>query len=443
MSRTVAIVGRPNVGKSRLYNRLSREGDAIVHDEPGVTRDRQYSQAEFNGQTFEVVDTGGLVMRPDDELLDRMRRQVAFALEEADVVIFVMDGRSGLLPSDREIADELRESGTPVVHAVNKIDPGTDRDELLADFWQLGVDLHPISAEHGRGIDALMDSVFSALAETDDVDQTDYESVIRCAVVGKPNVGKSSLINAILGEERVVTSESPGTTRDAVDTMFEHDGREFMLIDTAGLRKKSRVTEELEEASVYRSIKGIDRADVAVVVVDAGTGITAQDKKIAGVVENRGTACVLVLNKWDTIRKTPETGDLYRDYLQQEIPFLDYAPVLFTSALTGKSVPKVLGGVKDAHDEYTKRIDTSTLNDFLEKAVANHHPPALDTGKAVRIYYGTQVSSRPPTVVLFTNEKEGIDGTYKRYLRNQMREAFGFVGTPIRIYVRERGEDDE
>jgi GTP-binding protein len=362
-------------------------------------------------------------------------------LDEADAVIFMMDGRSGLLPADREIADHLRTSGTDAIYAINKIDPGTDRDELLADFWQLGVDLCPISAEHGRGMDKLMDAVTDALAGKDDEPRRHDDSVIRCAVVGKPNVGKSSLLNAILGEDRVITSATPGTTRDAIDTRFERDGQEFKLIDTAGLRKKSQVTEDLEEASVYRAIKGIDRADVAVVVVDASEGITAQDKKIAGVVENRGTACVLVFNKWDAIRKTPSTGDRYRAYIREEMAFLDFAPVIFTSAVNGKGVPDVLDSVEAAHAEYTRRIETSTLNDFLETAVEYHHPPALDTGRAVRIYYGTQASTRPPTVVLFTNAREGINEPYIRYLRNEMRDAFGFVGTPIRMYVRERGED--
>jgi len=437
MSEVVAIVGRPNVGKSRLFNRLIRKGDeAIVHGEPGVTRDRQYGQGTFHEEEYTVIDTGGLVERADDDLMERMRRQAEVAMQQADVIAFVMDGRDGLMPGDRAIAEMLRESEKPVVYAVNKIDPGVDQYELLSEFYQLGEDLTPISAEHDRGIDNLLEQLSEAPGRDRELELSGPHE-IRSAIVGKPNVGKSTMLNAILGEERVITSDEPGTTRDAIDTRLRRDDREYLLIDTAGMRKKSNVSEGLEQLSVVQSIRSIDRADVALLMIEGPAGVTNQDQKIASVVENRGCACIILVNKWDLVERYPETGDLYRDYLRDELSFLDWAPIIFTSAVTGRKVGTILDTIDRVHESYSRRINTSPLNDFLEEAVARHSPP-LHKGHQVKLYYGTQVSAEPPTFVFFSNDPEGVPDSYRRYLANRLRETYDFGGTPIRVYIRSR-----
>ncbi len=467
MTFRIAIVGRPNVGKSRLFNRLTRGTGAIVHDEPGVTRDRIYGEGTYDDVAFEVIDTGGITETSDDTILERMRHQTDIAFDEADVVLFMMDGREGLVKGDHQIAERLRKAEKPVVFVVNKADERNKQHEYLADFYELGVELHPISAEHAIGIDGMMSAVFEAVGVTrpepsyDEEDEFEFDDdsasdeeddseeelsgtdkPARCAVVGKPNAGKSTLVNAMLGEDRLITSEVPGTTRDAVDTHVIRGDDEYLLIDTAGMRKKSNVEEGLERASVVQAIRSIDRSDVAVLVIDGPMGITNQDKKIADVIESRGRGCVLVINKWDQIESRSDTGDLYNDYLSRELPWLDWAPRLVTSALTGRGVHKVLDAVDIAFTSYNRRIDTSTLNDFLQEVTARHSPPQ-EGGRAVKLYYMTQVAVRPPRFIFFGNRPDAVARSYRRFLENELREAFDFRGTPLRLMFRDRSGDDE
>jgi len=436
MAFVVGIVGRPNVGKSRLFNRLSGSGDAIVHGEPGVTRDRQYADGRHDGVDYVVVDTGGYVPDPEGSLEERMQWQANLAVEESDAVVLVLDGRSGLVPEDRRVAEQLREAEIPVVFAVNKVDPGTDPDQMVADFYELGAELYPVSAEHDRGVPDLMDAVLEK-ARREPGAEVEEEEIPRCAVVGKPNVGKSTLINALLGGERLVTSETPGTTRDAVDAIIDRGGSRYRLVDTAGLRRRSNIEETLEELAVVHALKSIDRAEVALLMIDAREGVTNQDKKIADLVVDRGTACVVLVNKWDELERHERTGDLYRAYLDRELDFLTWAPFHFVSARTGRGLGEVLESVDEAYENHGRRIDTSPLNDFLEAAVARHTPPT-HKGREVKLYYGTQASVRPPTFVMFTNYPEEIGQGYRRYLENELREAYQFRGTPIRIRIRER-----
>lgn len=436
MSYVVAIVGRPNVGKSRLFNRVSGAGDAIVHGEPGVTRDRQYAEGSHGGVDYTVVDTGGMVPEGGEDLAERMHAQADVAIEEADAVILVLDARAGLMPADRQIAEKLRHSEKPVYIAVNKVDPGTQPEQMVAEFYELGADLFPISAEHDEGVDDLMDEVVAEARAMRPPEQEELEFP-RCAVVGKPNVGKSTLVNTLLGDDRLVTSEIPGTTRDAVDTTIERGEKRYQLIDTAGLRRKANIEEALEELSVVHAIKSIDRADVALLMIEAPAGVTKQDKKIADVVVSRGTACVVLVNKWDQLEKHEETGDLYRAYLDRELDFLDWAPFHFVSAKTGRGLEPALESVDEAWENYRRRIDTSPLNDFVDAVVARHTPPT-EKGREVKIYYATQASTEPPTFVFFANYPEQIDDSYQRYLKNELRQAYQFRGTPIRVHVRER-----
>lgn len=437
MKPIVAIVGRPNVGKSRLFNRLTESEDAIVFDFEGVTRDRQYGDSEWFGREFTLIDTGGFVPATDEPLLALMRDQAQLAIDEADIILFMLDAKQGLLPGDYQIADQLRQVEKPVYYVVNKVDSRRRTDEMLADFYTLGHDLFAISAEHGDGIDALMDDVAQHIPREEEIIAED-DPFCRIAVVGKPNAGKSSTVNALLGETRLLTSDIPGTTRDAVDTLLEgDDGKLYQLIDTAGLRRKSSISEKLEEFSVVQAIRSIDRADIALLVIDATQGLTAQDKKIASVVNNRGRGCVIVVNKWDQVAKDTETAGWWVHEIRYFMPFIAYAPIIFTSALTGQRVKKILPLVDEVFEQYTSRVQTSVVNNFLEGVMAKHSPPVHQNRK-LKFYYASQVSTRPPTFVFVVNNPGGVAPSYRRFLENQLRENFGFEGTPIRTILRER-----
>ena len=441
----IAIVGRPNVGKSRLFNRLSDSQQAIVHDLEGVTRDRQYGDSDWFGRYYTVVDTGGFVPDSDEPILAQMRDQAQLALDEADSIIFMMDGRAGLTQTDREIHAMLRAAERPVFHAVNKVDAWPKREEFLVDFYELGADLYPMSAEHGDGIDALMDDVTADFVVTPlpDPDEEIEEPTgpIAVAVVGKPNAGKSSLVNRLLGQERLLTSDVPGTTRDAIDTHIRHNQREYLFIDTAGLRRKSSITARVEEFSVVAAIRSIDRADVAVLVVDASAGLSSQDKKIASVAARRGCACVVLVNKWDLIEKDDSTAGEFVKELRYQMPFLAWAPVLFVSAKTGQRTQKIFDLIDNGYEHYARRIQTATLNRFLEAVVAQHSPP-VHRNRRVKFYYCSQVATRPPTFAFVVNQPDGVAPSYKRFLENQIREQFGFEGTPLRTLVRARKGHD-
>lgn len=443
MSYLIAIVGRPNVGKSRLFNRLTATQNAIVHDFEGVTRDRQYGDAEWFGRVYTVIDTGGFVPDTEEPILAQMRDQAQLAMDEADAIIFMMDGRSGMLASDQEIAAMLRQTEKPVFHVVNKVDAWMKREEFLHDFYQLGVELYPISAEHGHGMDALMDDVTDALPVIPFDDRLPQEDDrIKVAVVGKPNAGKSSMVNALLGEERLLTSDIPGTTRDAIDTEVVHEGREYLFIDTAGLRKKSSITHRLEEFAVVQAIRSIDRADVAVLVIDAEAGLTGQDKKIASVVANRGRACVILVNKWDLIEKDESTAGAFVKEIRHQMPFMDWAAILFISARTGQRVHKIFEHIDGAWEEWSRRVQTSEINRFVEAIVEQHTPP-IHHGRRVKFYYTSQVATRPPTFAFVVNFPDGVAPSYRRFLENRIREEYGFAGTPIRTVVRARKQKDE
>jgi GTPase len=435
MSFLIAIVGRPNVGKSRLFNRLSQRGDAIVHDVEGVTRDRQYADGEWYERRYTVIDTGGFVPEAEEAMLRQMRNQAQLAMDEADLIIFMLDARQGVLPADREIAQMLREATKPVLFAVNKVDSPVDPEQHVAEFYELGEELYPISAEHGHGVAALMDDVIAHIPE--DQGEEGFDPFARVAVVGKPNAGKSSIINALLGKERLLTSEVAGTTRDAVDTRIARGDQEYLLIDTAGLRRKKKISQRLEEFAVVQAISSIDRCDVVLFVVDAIEGVTWQDKKIAGVIENRGKACVLLVNKWDLVVKATDTAGQYVRAIRHEMPFMSFAPILFTSALTGQRVPKILDEVDVVFEQYNRRIQTAEVNRFLEQALAEHNPP-MHKGRPVKFYYASQVATRPPTFLFSVNRPEGVKPSYRRYLVNKLREVYGFEGTPIKTVLRGR-----
>ncbi len=440
MKPIVAIVGRPNVGKSRLFNQLCEQDRAIVHDFEGVTRDRQYADAEWFGKEYTVIDTGGFVPQTEEPMLQSMRAQAQLAIEEADVIIFMMDGRAGLLVGDRDIAGMLRQSEKPVFYAVNKADNVRTQDQFLSDFFELGVPLFAISAEHGHGVDALMDEVAEKLPKFEGLPEDD--PTIRIAVVGKPNAGKSSTVNALLGEERLLTSDEPGTTRDAIDTRITVEDRDYLVIDTAGLRRKSSISQKLEEYSVVQAIRSIDRADVVLFVVDATEGVTQQDKKIAAVAANRGRAVVVIINKWDLVEKTTESAGEFVKEFHYQVPFLEWAPIIFTSAATGQRVHKILPLVDKVFEQYTARIKTSDVNKFMEMVVVRHSPPVYRNVK-LKFYYASQVATRPPTFMFVVNRPAGLAPSYRRFLVNQIREEFGFEGTPIKTIARARkGHDD-
>ena len=436
----IALVGRPNVGKSRMFNRISEtENKAIVYDYEGVTRDRQYSPGEWYNKFYTVIDTGGFVPKSEGTILRQMRMQAQLAIDEADAIIFMMDGRAGLLDGDRDIANMLRQTQKPVFYVVNKIDSEKRSAELLADFYELGEDLYPLSAEHGLGTDGVMDAVAAIIPA--DEEEEEAPPFARVAFVGKPNAGKSSLINSLLGTERLLVSDTPGTTRDSIDSHIRSGEREYTLIDTAGLRRKKNISEELEHYSVVQAIRSIDRADVALMIIDAQEGVTSQDKKIAGVIANRGRACVIIINKWDLIEKDTHSVDEYKKELYREMPFMHWAPVIFVSALTKKRVHKILELVDMVFERYTKRVTTSEVNRFLEMAIALHSPPVAGN-RRLKFYFAAQVAVRPPAFVYMVNHPESIPSSYKRFLENRLRETFDFEGTPVRTMMRARRRNE-
>lgn len=434
----VAVVGRPNVGKSTIFNRIIGQRLAIVEDKPGITRDRLYARAEWNGRFFHLIDTGGIEVYGADELLKSVRAQAELAIEEADVILFVTDLRAGITGDDEEVARMLYRSGKPVVLVVNKVDNDRMAAEIY-DFYQLGFgDPYPVSGAHGTGFGDLLDAVVGLLPEKEDDDYGD--DVIKVALIGRPNVGKSSLVNAILGEERVIVSDIAGTTRDAVDTPFEKDGQKYVLIDTAGMRKRGRVYEKAEKYSVMRALAAIERADVALIVLNGEEGIIEQDKHIAGYAHEAGKASILVVNKWDAVDKDDKTMQRMTRDIRDQFQFMDYAPIVFVSALTGQRLSRLFPVIDTVAEQHAMRIATPVLNDLIADATAAN-PPPTDRGKRLRINYGTQVAVKPPAFVLFVNDPELMHFSYERYLENRIRAAFAFEGTPIRIMVRKKSEE--
>lgn len=433
----VAIVGRPNVGKSTLFNRLAGKRISIVQDTPGVTRDRVYAEAEWLNYSFTMIDTGGIEPERDDIIVKQMRRQANIAIETADVIVFIVDGKEGLTPSDNEVAAMLRKSKKPVVLVVNKVDSLKEEDNAW-EFYNLGIgDPVTISASQGLGLGDMLDKVVENIDKS--VYEEEEDEYIRIAMIGKPNVGKSSLINKLLGEERVIVSDVPGTTRDAIDSYLETENGKFILIDTAGLRRKSKVKEEIERYSVVRTYAAIERADVCILMIDATEGITEQDEKIIGYAHEMRKAIMVIVNKWDLVEKDDKTLDKFKKDLQQNLKFLSYAEYLFISALTGQRVGKVLDVAKYCYDNYNKRISTGILNDVISKAVLMKEPPVVGI-KRMKIYYVTQVATRPPKFVFFVNDESTRQFSYERYLENQLRNSFDFKGTGIQIEYRQRKE---
>lgn len=434
----VAIVGRPNVGKSTLFNRLTGGRVAIVENVPGVTRDRIYRDAQWLNRSFTVVDTGGLELEgAKDSITMQVKRQVEVAMEEADLILFVVDGRTGITSNDELVAQTLRRVNKPVILIVNKIEDFSDMSPVY-EFYRLGLNEPiPISAAHGMNTGDLMDRIVAMLPEAEAEEEA--EDIIKVAVVGRPNVGKSSLVNAFLGQERTIVSDVPGTTRDAVDTLFEHEGQRYLLIDTAGIRRKARINEPTERYSVIRSFRAIDRSDVVLMIIDATSGVTEQDKRIAGYAHEAGKASVLVVNKWDLVEKDGATMNRYDREIRQELGFMQYAPTMYISALTGRRVKKVLELVDFVVEQSTLRISTSRLNEIIEEAV-HLTPPPSDKGRRLKILYSTQGGIKPPTFILFVNDPELFHFSYRRYLENQLRINFGFEGNPIRLVIRQRGE---
>ena len=435
MTPIVAILGRPNVGKSTLFNRITRSRDALVDDHPGVTRDRHYGQASWNEVAFTVVDTGGFA--EGDAFSEEIRFQILQAVEQADLLVLVLDGKGGLSPFDRDMLDLLRGTPKPVMVAVNKID-SPEQEDRLSEFYRLGIEtLYPVSAEHRYGMTDFLDDLTAALPAPAEGDATDGGAVIGLAVVGRPNVGKSSLINAILGERRLVVSPQPGTTRDAIDSLHLRRGRTYRLIDTAGIRRKGRVSEKLEKFSVIKALRGLERCDVALAVMDASEGITEQDITIAGYAHERGCGCVFVLNKWDLAESAGASERRMVDDLREQAKFLSFAPAVTVSALTGRRVNRIFDLVNQVYEQYTARISTGQLNRVLEGAL-ERNPPPLHRGRPVKFYYATQPAAKPPTVVFFVNHPEAVHFSYQRYLLNQLREQTGLDKTPIRLILRQR-----
>ncbi len=426
----VAVVGRPNVGKSTIFNKLTGTKISIVEDTPGVTRDRIFGEVEWLNKYFTIIDTGGIEPESDDIILSQMRNQAMLAVDMAHVILFVVDGKSGLTAADKEVADILRRTKKPVLLVVNKIDSKSQFDNIY-DFYELGLG-NPIaiSGANSMGLGDLLDEVVENFPEGMNMEYD--EDVIRVAITGKPNAGKSSILNNILGEDRVIVSPIAGTTRDAIDTYFEKDENKFLLIDTAGIRRRSKVYENVERFSVIRSMSAVDRADVVLIVIDATEGVTEQDTKIAGIAHDEGKACIFVVNKWDLIEKDNKTMGNFRMSVREKFPFMTYAPILFVSAVSNQRIGKILETVVEVSAEQNKRVTTSVLNQVIGEAIMLNQPPS-DKGRRLKIYYGTQTGVKPPTFNLFINDKELTHFSYTRYLENRLRENFGFEGTSIKI----------
>ncbi len=437
----VAVVGRPNVGKSTLFNALAGENISIVKDTPGITRDRIYADVTWLDRTFTLIDTGGIEPDSKDVILSQMREQAQIAMDTADVILFLTDVRQGLTDADAKVADMLRRSRKPVVLVVNKVD---QFDKFLPDvyeFYNLGIgDPHPVSAANRLGLGDMLEELTSHFPECAGEDEEDERP--RIAIVGKPNVGKSSLINKLLGENRLIVSDIPGTTRDAVDTEIVHNGREYVFIDTAGLRRKNKIKEELERYMIIRTVSAVERADIVVLVIDAVEGVTEQDAKIAGIAHERGKAVIIAINKWDAVEKDDKTIYRVTEKVRSTLSYMPYAEILFISALTGQRLQKLYETIDMVYENHAMRVATGVLNEIMAQAVTMQQPPA-DKGKRLRLYYITQVSVKPPTFVIFVNDKELMHFSYTRYIENQIRETFGFRGTPLRFIIRERNEKEQ
>ncbi len=435
----VAIVGRPNVGKSTLFNKLIGERLSIVDDTPGVTRDRIYGDCEWLNRHFLLIDTGGIEPKSDDIILKQMRRQAQLAIDSAEVIVFVTDLRSGVVATDEDVAAMLLKSGKPIVLCVNKCDTVGETPLEFYEFYNLGLgDPIAVSSVHGHGTGDLLDAVMQYLPAEEE--QEEESNLIKVAVIGKPNVGKSSLINAISGEERAIVSDIAGTTRDATDTYISNEFGDFMFIDTAGLRRKSRVEDQIEKYSVIRAKMAVEKSSVCVIMIDALEGFTEQDSKVAGIAHEMGKACIIAVNKWDALEKDGKTMDSYRKKLMIDFSFMSYAPIIFISAKTGQRLDRLFELIRFVDEQNSMRISTGKLNDVLASATARVQPPT-DKGKRLKIYYMTQASTRPPTFVCFVNDKELFHYSYQRYLDNQIREIFGLEGTPTRFVIRERDKD--
>lgn len=434
----VAVVGRPNVGKSTLFNALAGQRISIVKDTPGITRDRIYADVSWLDKQFTLIDTGGIEPDSKDVILSQMREQAQIAIDTADVILFMVDVKQGLVDADSRVAEMLRRSAKPVLLVVNKVD---NLEKYMADvyeFYNLGIgDPHPISAANQMGIGDLLDEVIGYFGDFDGMDEEDER--IRVAIVGKPNVGKSSLINKLIGENRLIVSDIAGTTRDAVDTPVMHHGKEYIFIDTAGLRRKNKIKEELEHYMIIRTVSAVERADIVVLLIDAKEGVTEQDAKIAGIAHDRGKAVIIAVNKWDAIEKNDKTVNEYTAKIRNVLSYMPYAEILFISAQTGQRLPKLFEMIETVSENHSLRIATGVLNEIMSEAVAMQQPPS-DKGKRLRLYYITQVGVKPPTFVIFVNDKELMHFSYTRYIENQIREAFGFRGTPLRFIIRERNE---
>ena len=437
----IAIVGRPNVGKSMLFNKLTGQRLSIVEDTPGVTRDRLYAQAEWRGRTFDLVDTGGIEPGTDNQILSFMREQAEIAIASATVIVFVCDIKTGLTAADQEVAGMLQRSGKPVVLAVNKMDATGRTDPDIYEFYNLGLgDPLPISAVHGHGTGDLLDECFRYFPpETQEEEEDD---LIKVAIIGKPNAGKSSLVNRILGQERVIVSDIAGTTRDAVDSYFENEDGKFLIIDTAGMRKKARVDDRVEKFSVLRATMAIERSDVCVIMIDATEGVTEQDTKVAGLAHEAGKACIIAVNKWDAVEKDGKTMKRMEEDVRRDLSYMTYAPVIFISALTGQRVDKLLALVVSVTNQAAMRIPTGVLNSVLADATARVQPPT-DKGRRLKVYYMTQIGVKPPHFIIFCNDARLFHFSYQRYLENQIRATFGLTGTPIKLTIRQKGDKEE